>query len=280
MHHSLAFIFVKRIALEVVISHVRGHFLFHLNLTTTILFFSLTSCDDLLTTTFHVPKEGRYRELEPRARLPCRFDCQIGRQRQIAACVRRHLGGRRADAGRRRGGLARVEIRFARHLAASQVGGDLIGRRRPLRGQRRPHPQASSTTGASMPSPLHAVIAASAAPRVRTWPWRCARSPPFRLCASGRPHARPSARRAYIMPTARALPLVAHRQRKPSQWAPQAAAGRRSAGSSVGLCHLRGPLLARVSVCLPRQAACLGKHRASLPRQALAWASAGQAGPG
>ena len=43
---------------------------------------------------------------------------------------------------------------------------------------------------------------------------------------------------------------------------------------------LREPLLAWASSCLPRQAACLGKHRASLPRQVLAWASAGQAGLG
>ena len=174
-----------------------------------LLFVSVTSANDLLTTTF---QKRDYTETTGRANLE--VGCLVASTTKSVVSSRLrarrtlHLGGRRADAGCRRGprgGLARLEIRCARHLAASQLGGDLIGRRRPLRGQRRPHPQASSTTGASMPSPLHAVIAASAAPRVRTWPWRCARSPPFRLCASGRPHARPSARRAYIMPTARAL---------------------------------------------------------------------------
>jgi hypothetical protein len=163
-----------------------------------LLFFSLTSCDDLLTTTIQKRDD---RELEPRARLPCRFDGQIGRQRQIAACVRLHLGGRRADAaGRGRGGLARVEIRFTRHLVASQVqksaaislvGGDLFAVDGDLI-----HKVACST---SMPSPLHAVIAASAAPRVRTWVLALAlRTLPAisAVACARRPHARPSARRA------------------------------------------------------------------------------------
>ena len=146
------------------------------------------TCYTAVTTTF---QKRDYTETTGRANLE--VGCLVASTTKSVVSSRLrarrtlHLGGRRADAGCRRGprgGLARLEIRCARHLAASQFGGDLIGRGRPLRGQRRPHPQASSTSGASMPSPLHAVIAASAAPRVRTWPWRCAHSPPFRLCAS------------------------------------------------------------------------------------------------
>ena len=41
--------------------------------------------------------------------------------------------------------------------------------------------------------------------------------------------------------------------------------------------HLREPLLAQASVCLPRQAACLGKALGNGLGKLLAWARAGQA---
>ena len=196
-----------------------------------LLFFSVTSANDLLTTTFQT--EGLYRDVSGRANLE--VGCLVASTTKSVVSSRLrarrtlHLGGRRADAGCRRGprgGLARLEIRCARHLAASQLGGDLIGRRRPLRGQRRPHPQASSTNGASMPSPLHAVMAAWAAPFLRICGlgvahaprhFGCVRSPPCPLISAPRIYhadARARARRFSLCKAAAARARARRRSRR------------------------------------------------------------------
>jgi hypothetical protein len=107
------------------------------------------------------------------------------------------------------------------HLSSAAIS---HGRRRPHRGRRRPHPQASSTNGASMPSPLHAVMAAWAAPFLRICGlgvahaprhFGCVRSPPCPLISAPRIyHADARARRFSLCKAAAARARARRRSRR------------------------------------------------------------------
>jgi hypothetical protein len=147
-------------------------------------------------------------------------------------CPRRppHLVGvlASADAGDRRGGLACVEMRCARHLAASPLGGDLIGRRRPHRGRRRP-----SSTSIFNQRCIHAQPCTLSS--LPVLPLSCALGlgvahTPHHFGCARRPCPPISAPRKNIMLTSvcvRAPPL-ADRQRQQSSWAAKAAAASRA----------------------------------------------------
>ena len=80
------------------------------------MFFSVTSANDLL-----IPSQSDDKRSNPELGCMVFSIAKSVEARDCEGGARFLVGGRRADAGDRRGSLACVEMRYAQHLAASRV---------------------------------------------------------------------------------------------------------------------------------------------------------------